>query len=211
MNEPAFLQTLSDGSALYAVPGGQFRKGDVVKTERPVSFEHSATGEVLATARNGLAIVHWPRKRDPERVAIRKNPTPSTDITRSQTMTSYENILKAARADWPDYVHKGEWHAALERLAKSEKRSDESVEQAYARVAKQHPDGRAMRACYDRARPAPVVESKAEPEPAKSPAEKRLDELAKARAKESGETFEKAFAAVAKTEEGRRLRREAKA
>ncbi|SDH65494.1 hypothetical protein SAMN05421742_10951 [Roseospirillum parvum] len=116
-------------------------------------------------------------------------------------MSHSEKLLKAAHAGLHQYGNKSDWKGALHELAQSKARKGETVEAAVSRLlADRDTDMMALIRAERAAEPAaPVAKVAANPPPS------ALDNLAKARAAETGEDFFTAFSKVADTPEGRRL------
>lgn len=91
------------------------------------------------------------------------------------------------------------FHAELMKLAKASQRENETVEQAYRRTAIETPAGRELFKAI-RLAPAPKAAqetpvTKSKPEPV-GPASRQINDMARAKAAETGVSFEKAFTKV---------------
>lgn len=121
----------------------------------------------------------------------------------------YQNALRAARAGMVDYCDRGQWAAAMDYHADTRKGEDEAREAAYLRLLDQRdPDMAAMNAAR-LASPDPVVAGRPRTytpgEITRSDAERALTDRALAEARRTGQSFEKAFAELLDTPEGREL------
>lgn len=127
----------------------------------------------------------------------------------------FQKLCKAARAGVAETDSPAVWNAAIDQIAKSAQRDDETFEMAYSRVTLEDPDARAlMRMYHDAVTKAQMVSKRGRPREEgrimlkRGALEKALSDAAMMIAERDAISYERAFCKVLDTAEGRALYRQ---